>query len=354
MKSKKLSNLTDKDVLAFDISTNDGLIILSKGTLLNKDYIEKLNDFGINEVFIEDPNSTVIETKKPSNVHEARESILQNYCAIFCETAKNNGITKEKLDESVSNIIYSVISKIEDNTLDILYSANPFFCHYTHALNTASLAVFLGTKMSLNDKEIRELATSALLHDIGMYKLPQDILEKGGNLNEGDVNIVKEHSLHGYETSRAIKDISETCRKAILYHHERFDGLGYPEKISGKEIPLYSRIIAVADIFCSLTTKTRVHPGYSHIDVYEFILASSGGYFDPEIVEVFQKHFVIYPIGTKIELNNGRKGIVLSQNPGFPDRPNLKITHNDNGIEILPMKVSLLRRTNLKIVKILT
>lgn len=356
MKPMKLNKLSENDVLALDISTNDGCVILSKGTSLSKDYIARLEDFGINEVFVEDPSATESISIKPGgkvNIVEARKSTLKNYCAIFCEASKNNGINKEKLDESINNIVYSVLSEIKENTIDILYTENPYFCHYTHSLNTASLAVFLGVKMNLSENQLRELATSALLHDVGMYKLPKEILEKSGELTEDDISIVKRHTIHGYETSKSIKDISESCRKAILHHHERYDGRGYPFRLEGKGIPLYSRIIAVADIFCSLTTKTRNHPGYSFLDGYEFILAGSGLYFDPDVVEIFQKHFVMYPLKTKVLLNNGHRGFVLSQNPGFPDRPNIRITQDDRGIDTFPITVNLIKKTSLKIDKVI-
>lgn len=357
MKSTILSKLSENDVLALDISTNDGCVVLAKGTALNKDYIAKLEDFGINEVFIEDPSTTEVRKFTPGDkvdIIEARKSTLKNYCAIFCEASKSNGINKEKLDESINNIVYSVLSEIKENTIDILYTDNPYFCHYTHSLNTASLAVFLGVKMNLTEEQLRELATSALLHDLGMYKLPKEILEKTTALTDDDISIVKRHTIHGYETSESIKDISESCRKAILHHHERYDGKGYPFRLSGKQIPLYSRIVAVADIFCSLTTKTRTHPGYSFLDGYEFILAGSGLYFDPDVVEVFQKYFVMYPIKTRVLLNNGQKGFVLSQNPGFPDRPNVRITQDAKGIDTFPITVNLIKKTSLKIEKTIT
>lgn len=352
MKSKSLSSLTENDVLALDISTNDGCIVLSKGTLLNEDYIDKLKGFGIKEVFIEDLNSKDIlksGTNSAIDVSEARKNTLINYCSIFCDSAQNKQISKEKLDNSTTNVISTVLSKIDDKTLDILYRENPFFCHYTHSMNTASLAVFIGLKMELTNDQLLELATASLLHDIGMHKLPYEILEKSGNLDDDEVSIVKRHTIYGYETCQSIEGLSENCKKAILHHHERYDGKGYPFRMKGKDIPLYSRIIAVADIFCSLTTKTRTHPGYSYSDGYEFILAGSGFYFDPDVVEVFQKNFVIYPVKTRVRLNNGYIGYVDSQNPGFPDRPNVKITQDERGIDTFPRLVNLIRKTNLKI-----
>ncbi|MEG1415946.1 MAG: HD-GYP domain-containing protein [Clostridium sp.] len=354
MKATKISNLTDKDVLALDISTNDGCVVLSKGTVLSTDYIKKLHSFGIKEVYVEDELDYKEGSRPKVDMPKAREITLQNYRQIFSEVAKENTLDTEKLFESTTSIISAVLSKIEDETLDILYTVNPYFCHYTHALNTAALSIFLGIKLDLSDTQLSELASSALLHDVGMYKLPADVLEREGSLTDEDVAIVKKHTIYGYETAESAKTLTHSIKKAILHHHEKFDGTGYPFRLKGKNIPLYSRIIAIADIFCSLTTKTSYHSGYSYPETYEFILASSGKYFDPDIVDIFRKHFVMYPNNTKVTLTNGQSGTVISQNQGFPDRPVLRITKDSKGIEILPITVNLIKKTNLKIDRILT
>ncbi|MEF9952117.1 MAG: HD-GYP domain-containing protein [Clostridium sp.] len=353
MKATKINNLSDKDVLALDISTNDGCVVLSKGTVLSTDYIRKLYSFGIKEVYIEDESDYQVGIRPKVDMPQAREITLQNYREIFSELAKENSLDTEKLFESTTNMISAVLSKIEDETLDILCTVNPYFCHYTHALNTAALSIFIGIKLDLSEPKLTELASASLLHDVGMYKLPPEVLEREGSLTDEDVNVVKRHTIYGYETADSAKTLSESVKKAILHHHERYDGTGYPFRLKGKNIPLFSRIIAVADIFCSLTTKTKYHEGYSYIETYEYILGSSGKYFDPDVVDIFKNHFVLYPINTNVKLSNGKSGVVIAQNPGFPDRPIIRVTRDGKGIEILPITINLIKKTNLKIDTIL-
>ena len=354
MISKRIKDLNENDVLALDISTNDGLIVLAKGTFLSKEYIEKLEDFDIKEVYIlepsaENPNLSI----DTINLKEARKVTLKNYSTMFSDLAKGSIICSKKLDSSVTNIILSVLSEIKKNTINILYNENLYFCHYIHSLNTASLSVFLGVKLDLSDEQLRELAMSALLHDIGMSKLPKELLDKTEDFTDEDITLIKKHAILGYEVLDSVKDISEVCKKSVLHHHEKYNGTGYPFRLHEKSIPLYSRIITLADMFCSLTSKTKNSLGYSYADVYEFILANSGNYFDPDIVEIFQKHFVMYPNYSKVLLNTGEKAIITSQNIGFPDRPKIKIMENSAGIEIMPININLIKKTNLKIDKII-
>ncbi|MEG2539202.1 MAG: hypothetical protein RSA01_06350, partial [Clostridium sp.] len=100
MKATKISNLTDKDVLALDISTNDGCVVLSKGTVLSTDYIKKLHSFGIKEVYVEDELDYKEGSRPKVDMPKAREITLQNYRQIFSEVAKENTLDTEKLFES--------------------------------------------------------------------------------------------------------------------------------------------------------------------------------------------------------------------------------------------------------------
>ncbi len=353
MISKKIKDLNENDVLALDISTNDGLIVLAKGTFLSKEYIERLEDFGITEVYIlepsaENPNLSI----DTINLKEARKVTLKNYSSIFSDLSNGSIICSKKLDSSVTNIILSVLSEVKKNTINILYNENLYFCHYIHSLNTASLSVYLGIKLDLLEEQLRELAIAALMHDIGMSKLPRYLLDKTENFTDEEITLIKKHTILGYEALDSTGGISDICKKAVLHHHEKYNGTGYPFKLKEKSIPLYSRIITLADMFCSLTSKTKNSLGYSYLDVYEFILANSGNYFDPDIVEIFQKHFVMYPNYTKVTLNTGEKAIITAQNIGFPDRPKIKIMENSSGIEIMPININLINKPNLKIEKI--
>lgn len=156
-------------------------------------------------------------------------------------------------------------------------------------IHTDRVAVFcrqIGCAMNLSDFEVKALETAGSLHDIGKVIIPQEVLCKPGRLSVDEFNIVKRHSETGYQILRAVDDLA-VYAEAVLYHHERWDGEGYPQGLKGEEIPLFSRIIAVADAFEAMTAN-RVYRKSLSIDVavHELML-NSGKQFDPRIVEVF-------------------------------------------------------------------
>lgn len=140
---------------------------------------------------------------------------------------------------------------------------------------------------------VENLWKAAPLHDIGKIKVPDAILQKPGKLTAEEFEIMKGHAAEGgeiiYETMRGIeeRDYIEMAHDVAKYHHEKWDGSGYPEGISGEEIPLCARIMAVADVFDALTSKRCYKAAMSLEEAYRIIEDSSGSHFDPVVVEAF-------------------------------------------------------------------
>lgn len=130
-----------------------------------------------------------------------------------------------------------------------------------------------------------ELLLAAQLHDIGKLWIPQQILDKPEKLNGEEMKIVKKHVFYGYEYIKS-KKMSSSIAEAVLYHHERFDGQGYIG-LSGEKIPLFSRIITVADAFDAMTNDRPYRKALSFEEALEEIKKNSGTQFDPEITDIF-------------------------------------------------------------------
>lgn len=145
----------------------------------------------------------------------------------------------------------------------------------------------------IDEDFLENLWKAAPLHDIGKIKVPDAILQKPGKLTSEEFEIMKSHAKEGgeivYETMKGIeeKDYIEMAHDVAKYHHEKWDGSGYPEGLSGEEIPLCARIMAVADVFDALTSKRCYKPAMSVEDAYRIIQESSGSHFDPNIAEAF-------------------------------------------------------------------
>jgi response regulator RpfG family c-di-GMP phosphodiesterase len=145
----------------------------------------------------------------------------------------------------------------------------------------------------LDDKFIEDLYRSSPLHDIGKVGIPDSILLKPGSLNDDEFEIMKQHSMIGAEAlGRNIRtatnaDFLEMAADIAKYHHERFNGTGYPEGLKGKEIPLAARIVALADVYDALTNSRVYKPAFRPEIAYMMICQERGKHFDPVIVDAF-------------------------------------------------------------------
>ncbi|MFT7634134.1 MAG: putative two-component system response regulator, partial [Mariniblastus sp.] len=148
----------------------------------------------------------------------------------------------------------------------------------------------------LDDEAVRNLALASSLHDIGKVGIPDSILLKPGRLTKEEREVMELHTLIGGECLEAIQSrlgnnvFMHTAKQIAYYHHERWDGKGYPHGLSDYEIPLVARIVAVADVYDALTSKRPYKEPMSHLESRAIILTGSGSQFDPEVVDAFLRH----------------------------------------------------------------
>lgn len=157
-----------------------------------------------------------------------------------------------------------------------------------HAERVAQNSLILAKYMSLSEKQTKLLYWSALLHDIGKESIPVDILNKTSSLTDEEFEIIKNHANYGADVLASVSPDYGEIAEVIRYHHEKWDGSGYPKKLVAREIPILSRIIAVADVFEALTSKRSYKKPMRAVDVAKYIINHSGSHFDPQIVRVFE------------------------------------------------------------------
>jgi len=155
-----------------------------------------------------------------------------------------------------------------------------------HLANVSSLAVQLGKKIGLNSKQLCELRTAALLHDIGKTDMLKKIVASKESPLAKHLDIPKSHPWIGYILFAEI-DCFKHIAEIILRHHERYDGTGYPGELQGRKIPLAARIISLADAFDRMTTERKCRPAMGIIEALAEIKACSGTQFDPALVPTF-------------------------------------------------------------------
>lgn len=154
-----------------------------------------------------------------------------------------------------------------------------------HVHRVSDLAVDLGTGLALGEDDLDRLALAGILHDVGKIHLDPGILGKPGPLDENERELMQRHPELGFAMTR--NRLDPKVAEAILYHHERFDGTGYPFGLVGMEIPILSRIVLVADAFDAMTSTRAYQPALPVSFAVNEIRKHTGTQFDPAVVEIF-------------------------------------------------------------------
>ncbi|MDR2485615.1 MAG: HD-GYP domain-containing protein [Treponema sp.] len=201
----------------------------------------------------------------------------------------------------------------------------------SHAVKSMIIAIMIGSVLKLSDGSLVELGTAALLHEIGMVKLPPRLYLTKWSLTPEERKTILTHPILGYKLLKSFDFSPAICRGA-LEHHERENGTGYPQKLPADKISLYAKIIAVA---CSYEAMTAHRPYKKVKDKHSGImdiLKNEGKQYDDTIVRALVYSLSVYPIGLYVLLSNGKKALVVdvdTENPRFPIVKILGMTTKD-------------------------
>jgi HD superfamily phosphodiesterase len=199
------------------------------------------------------------------------------------------------------------------------------------SVNTAILAALIAGEMRLSDQDLRQVVTGALLHDVGMLKLPRELLRKKGGLSPAEQKQVGIHPLYAYKLIRNGLCYPEAVGLTALQHHERWDSEGYPQRLSGAEIAAGARIVSVADAFEAMISEKPYRNSMIGYQAMKNLLADNCRRFDPEVLKIFIKIMGIYPIGSTVMLNNGALAQVAAVQQDAPLRPKIRLLPGGSG-----------------------
>ncbi|MBT7261335.1 MAG: HD domain-containing protein [Desulfobacula sp.] len=180
------------------------------------------------------------------------------------------------LEDFGINIVKSLIVTIEAKDV---YTGG-------HSERVHHITMLLAKELGINEKDTKILNWSALLHDVGKIGIPESILNKPSRLDDKEYKAIKKHPLKGAEIISPLEYLSESI-PGVLHHHEAYDGTGYPSRIKGEQIPLFARIISVADTFDAITSDRAYRKGASFEKGYAIINEVAGTQLDPDLVQIF-------------------------------------------------------------------
>lgn len=291
------------DVLGFNLYTvngisNEKVLLLLKGTPItdkifnfNFIYIED-NDIAIFKDFLSKNGRDITEEKKEIKKYSELLSFIvkiYNDASMATFTILNNPESEENLRRAdlIVTFLQDFIST-EYASLEIIRDVMSvdYYTH-THSVNVCIYALFFGKYLGLTDNQLKNLGIAALLHDIGKTKLDFNLVNKSSFLNEKEFEVIKKHSEYGYIIAKKIGFLNNDILSGIRNHHEKLNGDGYPDRLTGDKISLFAKIIGICDIFDALSTNKTYREKISIVDALVSMRQNESGKLDPHILNQF-------------------------------------------------------------------
>lgn len=320
-------------------------LMLKSGHVIRHSYIERIRHLGYQGIYIEDDFGAdiVIKDVIPTEMRMTAVNLIRDICESSVGGVNNYAGINRTIMETQS-LVYSIIHQITEseetlvNLIDLKFHDDYTFFH---SVNVAILSMLLGTQLDLDKEELVSLGMSAILHDIGKMFISKSLLHKIDSLAPGEYEVLKQHTLYGYDFLRGTLNMPASVSIGALQHHEHYNGAGYPKGLVGDRIHLYGRIICLADVYDSLTANRPYRKAMSVKDALSFISNGKWHLFDPKLAEGFMKKIAPYPIGTYVRLNSGYIGIVYKNYTDAFNRPVIKVILDPIGKKINPLYVDL-------------
>lgn len=357
--------IRENSLLGKNIYASDGRCLLKSGVVLTDSILKKIKDFKILSLYIIDEYSSyeIEDIIKPELRQKSISIINETFCDIQ-RLASTNNFEKRSMKDYTNREkkYFNSINKVAEELLDNVLSNKHVLLSlvdiksmdtytYSHSVNVAVISIVLGISLKLSKRNLFYLCIGALIHDIGKSFIPNEILQKPGSLTSEEFKVVKEHSVQGYKFLGESFNLSSQIKMIVLQHHERFDGLGYPNGTSGKQISYLARIVSIADVYDALTSDRPYKRAMCPNDVLEYLMSNAGTLFDYDMINAFCKIVIPFPQGTIVSLSNGDVGIVEETLPNFPLRPIVKIVKSERLNEI-GSKINLISTLSVVISKI--
>lgn len=337
---KEIFDCYPGEILAEDIFNDRDVLLVVKNTVINEFIKGKLVEHGIRKVQVYDQE----EVYRPES--EVRENDY-NYLVTTAKYILHKLSTDTLEYDEIETVTASILKYIKEpfnvtQYLNQVRDNNEYT--YQHSINVAFYAMLTAKWLKLSGEKTKNVIQAALLHDVGKIKTPSEILNKSGSLTKEEYEIIKKHPEDGYEMLKDQPNIHKCIPEAILQHHERYDGSGYPYQLKGDQISLFAKIISICDVYDAMTQNRVYKEKVSPFDSFKMFLSMGLSCFDIHILNVFITNISSYYIGTWARLNNGIEGQIVYVPPQNILYPVVRV-----GSEYL----DLYKNTDLKIVEII-
>jgi len=206
-------------------------------------------------------------------------------------------------------------------------------------LDVTIVALKLGAGLGYGKQELLDLGLAAFLENIGMYKIPESIIEKRGRLDEREMALMREHPILSAKILSRLGEPFQWVSDVALQVHERADGSGYPKGLKGEEIGEPASIIGLADTYVAMIKRRPHRDKFLRADAVKLILKEGKTLFPEKVLKVFLEHISLFPLNTLVRLNNDFIARVIATDPGQPLRPTLELLQDGRNAPLRDRKV---------------
>lgn len=334
MREIKVNELKEGMTTAVDVFSPKGQLILKRHQAVSAFDIAKFGFYNIASVYVEGSSAQEKEewNKKYAIIKEKYRDSIDNLHEYMNDILYRNIIPDKNtlIRDSVEIFDRFETSYELFDALQVLKQTD--VSTMAHSMNVSIIARLIGVWAGLDTEKLDEISMAGLLHDIGKFKIPDEILLKPGKLTKEEFEVIKKHTVYGYEILNNFK-ILESTKRAALLHHEKFDGSGYPFGYTADKIDDISAIITIADVYDAMTSKRCYREGMCPFDVIADFEYDGISKYHPKYIGMFLKKIASSYIGSTVLLTNGKKAKIIFVTEKY-SRPTVTLLE-DNSVLVL-------------------
>ena len=317
-----------------------GRVLIARGMILDNYLIEALGRLGIDGVYIrEGEDVEIVAALDYGPVSEETQKKIEKLTVADRSRVTLTESVKKRVQEGISylysntdandfadaskSIASDLLKAIDDNdALAVDIGMLKISDEYTfkHSVDVATMAMVVAKKMGFSEEEVYDIGVAGLLHDLGKSKVPSEILNKPGKLTEEEFEVMKKHSLYSYNILKNTTGIKDTVKLAVLQHHEKINGQGYPMGLVSSQISKFAKILTVVDIYDALVTERPYKAAFSQRDAVEMLMAMTYE-LDMDALKGFLGSVILYPVNCIVQLSNGESARVVENYTEYILRP---------------------------------
>ncbi len=346
LKTKKI-NIKDAKpnmILAKDVVSNSGVVIIAKNTMLSDINYNKLENNGVKSITIFERNGDINDSFDENILLQNKEYKKIEDRKEFKEFKKKYEQKIEKLENQFIAIGKGVgveIDTLYNMVIDIIDSVNcknDVFCYlahlksqdihtYAHCLNVALICNLFGLWLGYEGEDLKNLTVSGILHDVGKTQIDENIIKKPERLTDSEYDSIKKHAYLGYKLVEDL-DIPEEIKLGVLMHHEKIDGSGYPLGLTDDRISRTAKIVAICDIYEAMTADRVYRPKICPFEVIRNFEQNSYDILDTKLLLAFLQNIVYTYVGSHVMLSDNREAEVVFINQAHLSKPIVKVNNS--------------------------